>query len=218
MTTAFSSPTLNTGDPATLLVDHRSDQAAIQQPDDGQRGEPERENDPQVVERHGQDRAEQELEQVDVQPARARHEHHPECDSRVEHERERLVAGCPAPGPQPLDREAAEHREHERRQDRRDPEQVPGRDTGEGDVPEPVADERGSALDEEEPDRRREHADDRADGEGEPHELEIEHQCACDGSCHTAGSADGGPSKTIRVRTRSNRVTTCSTAPNSWET
>ena len=43
-------------------------------------------------------------------------------------------------------------------------------------------------------------------------------QWTWDGSCHTAGSAAGSPSKTMRPRTRTRRETTCSTAPNSCET
>jgi hypothetical protein len=40
---------------------------------------------------------------------------------------------------------------------------------------EPVPYERLAPLDEEEPDRRREHAHDRPDRKGETHELELQH-------------------------------------------
>ena len=96
----------------------------------------------------------------------------------VEDERERLVAGCAAAGAQPLDRQRADHGCDERRQHRRDAEQVAERDAGERDVPEAVADQRGLPLDEEEADGRREQPDDRARREREAHELEVKHVMA----------------------------------------
>ena len=63
----------------------------------------------------------------------------------------------------------------QRGQHRREPEQVAGRDAGERDVADPVSDQAELPLDEEEADRGREQADDRARGEREPHELEVKH-------------------------------------------
>ena len=110
---------------------------------------------------------EEELEQPDVEPVCRRDENEAERDARVEDERECLVACRPAARSEPLDGERARHREGERRQHRGDIEQISGRDAGEGDVAEAVADEGLLPLDEEEPDRRREDADDGADGEGD---------------------------------------------------
>ena len=99
----------------------------------------------------------------------------PAGDPGVEDDRERLVAGGAAAGAQPLDRDRADHGCDERRQHRRDAEQVAGRDAREGDVADAVADQAQLALHEEEADRGREHAHDRAGGEREPHELELKH-------------------------------------------
>ena len=178
----------------------------------------ERDDDPEVVPRHGEDRAEEELEQPDVEAAGARDEHHPERDSGVEDERERLVARGAAPGTKPFDREGAHDGEQERRQDRRDAEQVARRDARERNVSQAVAHERLPPLDEEEAHGRGQDPDDRADGEREAHELELEHQWTCEGSCQRAGSSAGSPSNAMRPRTSTSRVTTCSTAPNSCET
>ena len=163
-------------DAAALLVEHRGDEAAEQDGDRRERAEPEHEHRPEIVARDGEDRAEQELEEVDVEGARARDEHDPRGDAGVEDERQRLVARGAAPRAQPLDRERPDDRGDERGQHGRDPEQVAERDSGEGDVPEAVADQRRLALDEEEADGRGEQADDGARREREPHELEVKHR------------------------------------------
>ena len=217
-TTVLSERDRSARDAASLLVEHDRDEAPVEERDRGQRDAAEREHDPEVVPGHGEDRAEEELEEPDVEAVRARDEDDAERDPGVEDERERLVAGRPAARAEPFDRERADDGEAERRQHGRDAEQVARGDTGEGDVAEPVADERLPPLHEEEPDCGREDADHDADGEGEPHELEVEHQCAWEGSCQSAGRSAGAPSNTIRPRTRRRRETTCSTAPNSWET
>ena len=155
---------------------------------------PEHEHRPEVVARHGEDRAEEELEEVDVERAGLRDEHDACGDAGVEDERERLVARRSAAGAQPLDRERADHRRDERGQHRRDAEQVPERDPRERDVAEAVADQRRLPLDEEEPDGRREQADDRAGREREPHELELKHGWCVRRVVPHAGSPLGGPS------------------------
>ena len=119
---------------------------------------------PESLQRHGEDRAEEELEEVHVEPAGARDENDPERDARVEDERECLVAAGAAAAAQPLDRERADDGERKRRQDRARRRAGIRGDAGERDVAEPVADERRLPLDEEEADRRGEQADDRADG------------------------------------------------------
>ena len=68
--------------------------------------------------RHREDRAEQILEQVDVQRARCGDEHHAERDPRIEDESERLVARGPSPRAQELDGDAAQDRSDERCEDR----------------------------------------------------------------------------------------------------
>ena len=166
------------GHATSLLVQHDRDEPAIQECDRGERKAAEHEHDPEVATRDGQDRAEEELEEADVEPVRARDQHDAKGDAGVEDERERLIAARPAPRAQPLDRECADDGEAERCQHGRDAEQVAGGDPGERDVAEAVADERLAPFDEEEPDRGGEDADDDADGEGEAHELELEHQCA----------------------------------------
>ena len=100
--------------------------------------------------RHGEDRAEEVLEEVDVQRAGLRDEHDAERDAGVEDERERLVAGRSAPRAEELDRDPAEHGDDERGEDGRDVEQDPGGDAGERDVADAVPDERLPSLDEEE--------------------------------------------------------------------
>ena len=57
-------------------------------------------------------------------------------------------------------------------------EQVAGGHTGEGDVPDPVADQAQPPLDEEEADCGRQQAHDCARRERKPHELELKHGCA----------------------------------------
>ena len=104
-------------------------------------------------------------EEARVQRTGRRDEHDAGRDTRVEEQRERLVADGLAPRAQPLDGDGAEDGRHEGRTDRRDAEQVAERYSGEGDVADAVADEAHPALDEEEADRRREHAHDRAGGE-----------------------------------------------------
>ena len=58
-----------------------------------ERARTEPEHRPQVVARHRQDRAEEELEEIHVERPRARDEHDTRSDARVEDEREREVAG-----------------------------------------------------------------------------------------------------------------------------
>ncbi len=162
-------------DPASLLVEDDADQAAIEKRDRRQRHAPEREHHPQVVAGHREDRSEEVLEQAYVESVRARDEHDAERDPGVEDDRQRLITGRAAARAEPFDRERSHHGEAERGEDRRHAEQVPGGDSRERDVPETVAHQRLSPLDEEEADRGREDADDRSDGEGEAHELELEH-------------------------------------------
>ena len=71
----------------------------------------------------------------------------------------------------------SEHGGHERGEDRGDSEQVSGRDAGERDVPQAVADQGRLPLDEKEPDGRSEQTDDRARRQRESHELEVKHDC-----------------------------------------
>ena len=137
---------------------------------------PEDEHNPEIAPGHGEDRSEEELEQVHIEPTCTRDEHDPERDAGVEDQCERLIAAAATAPAQPLDRERADERKHERAEDRRDAEEVSSRDAGEREVPEPVADERCLALDEEEADRGREEPDDSADRKGDLHELEPQHQ------------------------------------------
>ena len=177
-TTPLSS---ETGSPETRAASSSSEtakQAAQQYGDRGERGEPERRDHDEVAARHGQDRAEEVLEQVHVERARRRDEHDACGDPGVEDDRERLVARRAAARAQPLDRDRADHGRDERGQHRRDAEQVADRDAREGDVADPVADQAHLALDEEEADGRREHAHDRAGDERQPHELELKHRGA----------------------------------------
>ena len=216
-TSAFSS---GTGRPATRAPSSSSataTSARISTRDREQRAQPEHGDHDEVAARDGQDRAEQVREQIRVQRACRRDEHDAAGDARVEDDRERLVAGGAPARAQPLDPRGADQRGDERRPHRRDAEQVAGRDAGERDVTDAVADQAHLTLHEEEADRRREHADDRARGEREPHELEIKHGRAT-GRATGREAATGGPSKTIRSRTSTSRCTKRSTAPNSCET
>ena len=72
----------------------------------------------QVLARDGEDRAEEEREEVDVEGARRGREHDARREARVEEERERLVADRLVARAQPLDADRAGHRGHERRQRR----------------------------------------------------------------------------------------------------
>ena len=93
---ALSSADGHAGDAASLLVEHDADEPAVEDADRGERRDAEREDDPEVAPGHREDRAEQELEEPDVEPVGGRDEHDAECDAGVEDERERLVAGrCP---------------------------------------------------------------------------------------------------------------------------
>ena len=103
-------PDPDAGDAAALLVEHRADEPAIEDRDRGERAEPEDEHDPEIAPRDGQDRAEEELEEVDVERGRP---------SR----RARRRARCPcrrrarAPGRRPCRRarEATRSRAHRAR-------------------------------------------------------------------------------------------------------
>ena len=161
-TTMFSASDRHPGDPRALLVDDRAREGSIQERDHGEAGSAERGDHHEVATRHGEDRAEEVLEQVHVQLTRGRHEDDTERDTRVEDERERLVTRSAAARAEQLDRDAAEHRRDERGQDRRDAEEDARRDARKGDVSDPVSDERLAALHEEEAHGRRQHADDRA--------------------------------------------------------
>ena len=110
-----------------------------------------------------------------------------------------------------------EHGGDERREHGRDVEEDPRGDPRERDVPDPVADEGLTPLDEEEPDRRGKEPDDGARAEREAHELSLEHGRARGRARRRAGRR-GDPSKTIVRRTSTSRWTKCSTAPNSCET
>ena len=171
----------------------------------------------QVLARHREDRAEEEREQARVERAGGRDQHDARRDARIEEQRERLVAGGLAARAQPLDRDRAEHRGHERGADRRDAEQIAERDSREGDVADAVADEAHPALHEEEPDRRREHADDRAGREGQPHEVGVKDGHGRGRATRRARQREGRRRR-CRPRTSTSRSTNCSTAPNSCET
>ena len=120
---------------------------------------------------HREDRAEEEGEQARIERPGGRDQHDARRDPGVEKQREGLVAGRLAACAEPLDRDSAEHRRHERRADRRDVEQVAERDAGEGDMADAVPDQAHPALHEEEAHRRREHAHDGPGREGEAHEI-----------------------------------------------
>ena len=96
-TTVLRSATGAPGDATSLLVQHDRDEPAIEERDRGERKAAEHEHDPEVAARDGQDRAEEELEEADVEPVRARDQHDAEGDAGVEDERERLIAARPAP-------------------------------------------------------------------------------------------------------------------------
>ena len=106
-------------DTCALLVDDDRDERPVEQRDHGERAGAERGDHGEVAAGHGEDRAEEELEEVHVERARGRHEHDAARDPRVEDQRERLVARGSAPGADPLDRQAAGDRDDERRQHER---------------------------------------------------------------------------------------------------
>ncbi len=223
--TAITMFSASTGTPATRLPSSShdgADEPTVEEPDRAERRDAEREHDPEVGPGDGENRPEEVLEEIDVECPGARDQHDTEGETDVEDESERLIAGCPGPGAQELDGDGTDDGEAEGHGDRRHVEEHARGNPGERDMAETVADQRLPTLDEEEADGRRQHAHDGADGKGEAHELEVQHQCPCvwswDGSCQIAGSSPGGPSNTIPPRTRTRRSTTCSTAPNSCET
>ena len=173
--TTFRNATGTPGDARALLVERDRGERAVEERDRRQPADPQGRDECEVGAGRRQDRAEEKAEEVDVERAGHRDQDDAGRDARVEDERERLVAGRVLAGAQPLDRTGSADRGDQRGQHRRQPEQVPGGDSREGDVADPVADQAELALDEEEADRRREQADDRAGGEGEPHELEVKH-------------------------------------------
>ena len=83
-----------------------------------ERARPEHEHDPEVGARHGQDRAEQKLEEVHVERSGAGDEYDPGGDAGIEDEREGLVARSAAARAQPFDRQRPQHSRHEGRQHR----------------------------------------------------------------------------------------------------
>ena len=137
-----------------LLVERHARESPVRERDRTERERAERGDDGEIAARDGEDRAEQVLEQVDVERAGARDEHDTERDPRVEDEGERLVTGRATLRAQPLDRDRAEDRGDECCEHRRHVEQIAGSDAREGDVTDAVADERLPALDEEEADGR----------------------------------------------------------------
>ncbi len=163
------------GDTCAFLVDHDPGERSIEDGHDAEPDSAERRDERQIRARDGQDRAEEVLEEIDVQRTSGRDENHPERDARVEDERKGLITCGPAARAQQLDRDAAHDCEDERGEDRRHVEQDPRRDAGERDMSDAVARQRLPALHEEEPDSRRQHTDDGARAEREPHELSLEH-------------------------------------------
>ena len=125
------------GDARPLLVDHDTRQWPVENRDRGEADRPEDGDEPQVVRRDGENRAEEVLEQTDVQRTGLGDEHDPQRDSGVEDEGERLISRGATPRAQELDRDATEHRSDERGQHRRHVEQDPRCDACERDVPIP---------------------------------------------------------------------------------
>ncbi len=165
-------------DPRSLLVDDDGCERPVEKRDRGEAQPAEQRDREEVASRDREDRPEQVLEEVDVERARLRDEDHPERDPRVEDERERLIAGSTASRAEELDCDPSYDGEDEGRQHGRDVEEDPRGHSGERDVTDAVAEERLPALHEKEAHGRREHADDRARREGEPHELTLEHERA----------------------------------------
>jgi hypothetical protein len=160
-------------DARALLVEHRRDERPEQERDHPERRAAEHGDEGEVGPRDGQDRAEQEREEIDVERSGSRDEHDAGRDPRVEDERESLVARGPLLRVEPLDGNGAHERGNERGQNGRQPEQVPGRDPGEGEVADPVADQAHPPLHEEEADGRGEDAVVRARRERVAHELRV---------------------------------------------
>ena len=88
---------------------------------------------------------------------------------------------------EPLDGDCRNRCRNEGCADRRDVEEVSGRNSRERGVADPVSHQAHLALHEEEPDRRRKDPDDRAGREGEPHELGVK-----DGHGRGRATAAGG--------------------------
>ena len=182
----------------------RPRQRSVEKGDRREAAEAQHGDDDQVLPRHGEDRAEEEGEEVDVRrrptrPARLR----PRGPCR---------RAAPAPGRrrpgaaiEPLDADGARDRGDERREHRRDAEQVPGGHAREGRVADAVPDEAHVPLDEEEADRRREDADDGPRREREPHELSVEHGRARGRATRRGGSAAGRRTRYRRARGRGGR-------------
>ncbi len=107
-------PDGNACDAGAFLVDHHADEWAIEKAYGRQPHCSEGCDQREIRPRDGQDRAEQVLEEIDVEGARAGDEHDTERNARIEDERERLVAGRPTARAEELDGDAAENGGDER--------------------------------------------------------------------------------------------------------
>ncbi len=146
----FRLPIGHARDACSLFVDHDCGERAVEERD-GREPEPAEQRDRhEIAARDGEDRAEEVLEEVDVQRTGLGDEDDAERDPRIEDERERLVACGASARAEELDRDASQDREDERGQHRRDVEQDPRRHSREGDVADAVAEQRLPSLHEEE--------------------------------------------------------------------
>src|SRR5690606_6108237 len=242
--------------PGELLVVGEHEQRRAQPDPDREDRHRERDGQPQVGERHGGDRAEEVAVEVGRRPAGDPDEEDAAGDAAVEEQGEGEVAAGAAAFADDLD----EHRPDDRGDDgARDGEHVPlgeaqrpadkpaERDAGEGHVPDPVAEQGETPLDEVGAHDRGDEADEDGGDEGPLHERAGEHleeerhdsssrssgppcgsvaessswrwRCSWSGSAWSAAAGGGGPSWTTRPWRRTTaRSSSPASEPSSWRT
>src|SRR5690606_33643084 len=128
--------------------------------------------DDEVPGRRGGDRAEQVAGEVGALPTvHPVDDDHTGGDASVEHDSERDVTTGPAPGADHLDGDACQDGRGQRGEDRLVVQEYPDGHTGQGNVSESVADERESALHQEDTDQRGDGTDEERRQQGVAHEV-----------------------------------------------